>query len=72
VCVGFRPALRDHLPAIGELSPGVYAATGHFRDGVLLTPITATLLSALMCRDSPDALLAPFDPRRFATVEAAR
>ncbi|RLT27507.1 MAG: glycine oxidase ThiO [Chloroflexi bacterium] len=72
VCVGFRPALRDHLPAIGEVAPGVFVATGHFRDGVLLTPVTARLLSAVMCGDAPDPLLAPYAPSRFAAVEVTR
>ncbi|MEX2445900.1 MAG: FAD-dependent oxidoreductase, partial [Dehalococcoidia bacterium] len=75
--VGFRPALRDHLPAIGSLDGrGLYAAVGHFRNGVELAPITARLLADLMCGAQPDPLLAPYDPTRFAaapsTTGAAR
>ena len=66
---GFRPALRDHLPAIGEARPGLLVATGHFRDGVLLAPITARLLGDLVCEGRIDALLASFAPGRFASVE---
>lgn len=66
---GFRPALRDHLPAIGEARPGVFVATGHFRDGVLLSVITARLLGDLICDDRLDPLLEPFRPSRFAAVE---
>lgn len=69
--VGFRPALRDHLPAIGELDvPGVFVATGHFRNGVELTPITARLVADLLCDGRRDALLDLVDPRRFAPAEA--
>lgn len=65
VDVGFRPALRDHLPAIGPWGH-VYVATGHFRNGVLLAPATARLLvEALVSGRWPEALL-PFAPARFA------
>jgi glycine oxidase len=70
-CVGFRPALRDHLPAIGATAqPGVFVATGHFRDGVLLSPITARLLADVICDGRQDPLLAPFGVARFERVEA--
>ena len=68
--IGFRPALRDHLPAIGEARPGQMVATGHFRDGVLLAPITARLLGDLICDGRSDPLLAAFAPGRFQAVEA--
>jgi glycine oxidase len=46
VSVGFRPALRDHLPVIGAAAVhGLYVATGHFRNGVLLAPATAHYLA---------------------------
>ena len=47
VRVGLRPALPDHLPAVGpfEAAPRVVAATGHFRNGVLLAPLTAAVVS---------------------------
>lgn len=75
ISVGFRPALRDHLPAIGNLDgAGLFVATGHFRNGVELAPITAQLLAPMMCGESLDAadaaLLAPFAPARFAGAEA--
>ena len=45
--VGLRPATPDGLPMIGPLreSPRVIAATGHFRNGVLLAPITAEIVA---------------------------
>lgn len=67
---GFRPALRDHLPAIGAAAPGVFVATGHFRDGVLLSPITAHLLADLIGGDAPAPLLDAFAPARLRPVEA--
>lgn len=61
VDVGFRPALRDHLPALGALGPGRWVATGHFRNGVLLAPATARhMADALDGGPSP-----PFSPARF-------
>lgn len=41
---GLRPGTPDNAPVIGELRPGVLAATGHYRHGVLLAPLTADLI----------------------------
>ena len=64
---GFRPATPDGLPIIGRIpnAPNVIAATGHFRNGILLTPVTADLVTALVTR-CEEAGLAPFAPGRFA------
>ncbi len=52
--VGFRPALRDHLPVIGAAATqGLYVATGHFRNGVLLAPATAHHLAEWIVGGSP-------------------
>jgi glycine oxidase len=67
---GLRPALRDHLPAIGATSvPGLFVATGHYRHGVLLAPVTGRLLAGAML----DGAQAPaaFDPARLRTPAAA-
>lgn len=48
VSAGLRPASADNLPVIGELEPGVVAATGHGRNGILLAPITADAVVALV------------------------
>jgi glycine oxidase len=45
---GLRPVTPDNLPVIGELEPGVLAATGHGRNGLLLAPITADAVVALV------------------------
>jgi len=64
--VGFRPTLRDHLPAIGAYGPaGLLVATGHYRHGVMLAVATANALAALLAGDHDDQLT-PFDPDRFA------
>lgn len=68
---GLRPGTPDGLPVLGATAtPGYYVATGHFRDGILLAPITAQLMADVIegCAASYD--LKPFDPRRFASNAA--
>jgi len=62
---GFRPATSDGLPYLGP-SPlaGLSLATGHYRNGVLLAPVTADLLSATVTGAPPLVELAPFSPQR--------
>jgi glycine oxidase len=63
---GLRPGTPDNLPILGETSlPGYYAATGHYRDGILLAPITAQLMAALITGCEPVLDLQPFSPLRF-------
>lgn len=45
---GLRPSTDDNLPLVGELEPGVLAATGHGRNGILLAPATADAVLALV------------------------
>ena len=65
--VGLRPKTVDELPAIGRSStmPRVFYATGHYRNGVLLAPLTATLIADLVLdgRERPE--LADVRPDRF-------
>jgi glycine oxidase len=64
---GLRPGSPDGLPIMGAL-PGwgnVTVATGHFRNGILLAPITAELLAPLITEGRVPEALAPFDPGRF-------
>jgi glycine oxidase len=64
--VGFRPALRDNLPAIGPTAvDGLFVATGHFRHGVMLAPITADLAIDAIFEGRTPPLLAPFLPDRL-------
>jgi glycine oxidase len=63
---GLRPGSPDNLPIIGQTSlPGYYAATGHYRDGILLAPITAHLMAQLITGCKADCDLNPFSPLRF-------
>lgn len=65
---GLRPGSPDGLPILGRL-PGwenVYVATGHFRNGILLAPVTGKLLSQLVLEGRADTDLRPFDPARFS------
>ena len=63
---GLRPATPDRLPILGRTPlEGLYVATGHFRHGILLAPITATLMAELILRGRSSTDLAPFSPQRF-------
>ncbi|MGX1503156.1 UNVERIFIED_CONTAM: glycine oxidase [Streptomyces graminofaciens] len=66
---GLRPGSPDNAPLLGftEL-PGLLLATGHYRNGVLLTPVTGDVLAdALTTGELPD-VARPFSPRRFSSV----
>jgi glycine oxidase len=66
VRVGLRPATADHLPLIGPLGglARVIVATGHFRNGVLLAPLTAEIVSRLVLDGERDATLDVTRPDR--------
>ncbi|MGH7477475.1 MAG: glycine oxidase ThiO [Longimicrobiales bacterium] len=66
VWAGLRPGSPDDLPIIGADPDvaGLVYATGHYRNGILLTPITAELVRDLVVGRRP-AELAPFSPARF-------
>jgi glycine oxidase len=61
---GLRPGTPDGLPIFGVLPGGVIAATGHFRNGILLAPVTALIVRALVRGEPPPLDLAPFRPER--------
>lgn len=64
---GLRPWTDDQLPFLGEgPKAGLLLATGHFRNGILLAPITARLLGQLVRREKPTVDLRPFRYRRPA------
>jgi glycine oxidase len=68
---GLRPGTPDNLPILGEtLTPNYYAATGHFRDGILLAPITALIMSRVITGTAPGYDLSPFATERFAMKAA--
>jgi glycine oxidase len=67
VRVGLRPGTPDELPLIGPSSTmrGVYYATGHYRNGVLLSPLTAKLVADLVLGGTRDPDLDLVRPDRF-------
>jgi glycine oxidase len=65
---GLRPGSPDNLPILGATNvDGYFAATGHFRDGILLTPITALVMSQLITGQQLHHDISAFSPARFAT-----
>jgi glycine oxidase len=65
---GLRPGTPDGLPILGATStPGYYVATGHFRDGILLAPITAQVMTAVIEGKNPEHDLALFSATRFSS-----
>lgn len=69
---GLRPGTPDGLPILGETStPGYFAATGHFRDGILLTPITAEVMARVITGVKLEQDITPFSPTRFGQMQAA-
>jgi glycine oxidase len=68
---GLRPGTPDNAPVIGRSSlDGLVVATGHYRNGILLAPITAGAVAAILAGDDPPAVVAPMAPQRFERVAA--
>jgi glycine oxidase len=70
--VGHRPGSRDDAPILGP-GPveGLVYATGHYRNGILLTPITADAIARLVFDGEVDPVIAPFGVERFQRRLAA-
>ncbi len=70
--VGFRPGSRDDQPILGP-GPveGLVYATGHARNGILLTPVTARAISELVLHGTTDPLIRPLRAGRFGVRAAA-
>jgi glycine oxidase len=63
---GLRPGTPDDLPILGPTNiPGGFLATGHFRNGILLAPITAQIMADLVQDRAPSLNIRAFSPRRF-------
>ena len=64
---GLRPAAPDGLPVIGPFgaAPSVVVATGHYRNGVLLAPLTATMVADVVLEGRADAAFAITSPDRW-------
>jgi glycine oxidase len=65
VCVGHRPGTPDNAPILGALDDRTVVATGHYRHGILLTPITADAIAELVATGKPPEPIVPFAPSRF-------
>ena len=64
--VGLRPGSPDNAPLLGETGlDGLVVATGHYRNGILLTPVTAEAITELLLDGRTPEAIAPFSPRRF-------
>ena len=68
--VGLRPGTPDALPIIGwsQTLPNLMYATGHFRNGVLLSPLTAQIVADAMIDNRIDPALAAIGPQRFGEL----
>ena len=63
---GLRPGTPDDLPILGPTDmPNVFAAIGHFRNGILLAPITARIMANLIMGQPVESEISSFSPARF-------
>jgi len=68
---GLRPGTPDNLPILGATrTPGYYVATGHYRDGILLAPVTARAMAQLILGGTSEYNLTPFGYERFRSRAA--
>ena len=64
---GLRPGTPDNLPILGATAtPGYFVATGHFRDGILLAPVTAQLMAQVVTGARLEYDIAAFSASRFS------
>lgn len=69
---GLRPHAADGLPVLGPCAEieGLFYATGHYRNGILLAPITGELMADAIITDSGSPFLQAFTPERFRLVRS--
>lgn len=66
---GLRPGTPDDLPILGPTEThGVFIASGHFRNGILLAPITARIMADVIADKAPELDISAFSAGRFANV----
>jgi glycine oxidase len=71
VCTGLRPGSADNAPLIGAAAiDGLIYATGHYRNGILLAPVTADAVATIIADGTPPDVVAPFAPSRLLGVSA--
>jgi len=64
--IGFRPCTPDKLPILGAFGPeGCFVAAGHYRNGILLAPITARIMSAVVQGKPSPMDISSFSATRF-------
>jgi glycine oxidase len=69
--VGFRPGSRDDAPMLGPSGiDGLIIATGHHRNGILLTPVSAAIVSNYILSGRLPEMARPFAPQRFSKLAA--
>jgi glycine oxidase len=72
-CAGLRPGTLDNGPIVGGFGvDGLLMATGHYRNGILMSPVTADAIVACLTAQAPAAEWEPFTPRRFTGGNGAR
>jgi len=72
-CAGLRPGTPDNGPVVGRCGPdGLLLATGHYRNGILMSPVTADAAVALLAGQAPAPEWEPFTPQRFAGPDRSR
>jgi len=69
IAAGLRAGSRDALPYVGVLDDGVFAATGHHRNGLLMAPVTADAVLAWLAGDPPPPATAAAGPARIQLKE---
>ncbi|MFF5566784.1 glycine oxidase ThiO [Streptomyces sp. NPDC012623] len=70
-CAGLRPCSPDNAPLLGPTAlPGLSLATGHHRNGVLLTPVTGEVMADVLTTGALPDLARPFTPLRFGAAPA--
>jgi glycine oxidase len=72
-CAGLRPGTPDNGPVVGGAGPvGLWVATGHYRNGILMSAATADAVVACLTGRAPAAEWEPFGPGRFLAGKGAR
>jgi glycine oxidase len=72
-CAGLRPGTPDNGPIVGLCGPdGLLLATGHYRNGILMSPVTADAVVALLTGRLPAPEWEPFTPQRFTRGDRPR
>ena len=72
-CAGLRPGTPDNGPVVGWCGPdGLLLASGHYRNGILMSPVTADAAVALLTGQAPAPEWEPFTPQRFTGTDPSR